>query len=709
MIKKYILIIAFICCGFGMQAQIRLTGEIADKNGKSIPGVSVDFGNGLIRVQSDNDGKFAFTYPDTLKNRPICFQSFGYKRKTMTLNKGQQTVRAVLLDSVYSLGTVLVSASRHGRFSDYSAQTYQMSAFDIVTNPAAMADIIGNMRVLPGVQTADNDGRLIIHGGSSDESQIYINDLIVSNPYLSPAKNVGVRSRFTPDLFSGTVLQSGGFNAEFGQALSGIVNLSTKERDQMTAKTDISVILPFMSGVTQIDQRSTYAYRASLDYSNQFLYDKITSGMYKSKKPYQSVNSDIFLTKEFSTDTKLTAQFNGNYGTGLYIYRNVDNVEIETGVKQAYVYGQMNFYHVFGNRLSLSAATNVIVDRFSREETQYKIASQNIWNHSKITLQYKSGKIVNRTGVESVFNPYRETYSLDVDYNRKVRNSLAAVYTDTKLFLTKNLTASAGIRCEYSMYLEKFNLAPRLYLAYRLNTENIFSVAAGDYFQLPSMDYLKVSDNIDFTSVRKATASYSYVRKDSKFQIDAYYKKYNDAVVYFQGQFIDNSGYGHGLGADVFWKSSFRTLEYWLTYSYNNTVKKYDDFPEAVAPPYAAPHSFNATLKYWIAPLKSLASLGYNITSGLPYYSDELPRTASGTTPFHSRLDISWSYLPKPWIIIHLGCRNVSGKKNIYGYEYSKITPGVRKEITAAYPRLFIAGIFITFSRSKTLNQLQSL
>jgi hypothetical protein len=536
--------------------------------------------------------------------------------------------------------------------------------------------------------------------------------LIVSNPYLSRAKNIGVRSRFTPDLFSGTVLQSGGFNAEFGQALSGVVNLSTKEREQMTAKTDISVILPFTAGVTQIDKKPSFAYRASADYSNQFLFDKIINGIYKGIKPYQSINMDMFLTKEFSTDTKLTAQFNGNYGAGLYSYRNVDDIQLENDVKQTYIYGQVNFYHTFDSKLSLSAAANMIVERSSGTEVQYendKSLTKNIWNHNKITLQYRSGKIVNRTGVEFIFNPYEETYTLDADYSRSVRNSLAGIYSDTKLFLNANLTASAGLRGEYSIYLKKFNFAPRLYLAYRLNTENILSVAAGDYFQLPSMDYLKISDNIDFTSVRKATASYSYVKKESKFQIDTYYKKYNDAIAYFTGQFIDNSGYGHGWGADVFWKNYFKTLEYWLTYSYNNTRKKYDSFSEAVVPPYVARHSFNITLKYWIAPLKSLAGLSYNITSGAPYYSDEFPRTVSGTTPFRSRSDISWSYLPKQWIVIHFGCQNVLNKKNIYGYEYSKISPGVRKEITAAYSRLFIVGVFITFSRSQTLNQLKSL
>jgi hypothetical protein len=85
---------------------------------------------------------------------------------------------------------------------------------------------------IKNVQANDNDGRLIIQGGGTDESQIYINDLIVANPYTLASKNNGVRSRFNSDLFEGIVLQSGGFNAEFGQALSGIVNLNTKEKEQ---------------------------------------------------------------------------------------------------------------------------------------------------------------------------------------------------------------------------------------------------------------------------------------------------------------------------------------------------------------------------------------------------------------------------------------------------------------------------------------------
>jgi hypothetical protein len=449
-----------------------------------------------------------------------------------------------------------------------------------------------------------------------------------------------------------------------------------------------------------------------VDYSNLFLTDKITGSAYRGIKPYQSIKSDIFATREFSPDTKMTAQLNGSYANGTYAHRDIDGAERENSLAQSYLYGQMNFYHAFGNRLSLSAAANLIVDGFSgtgMERADDTLSTQNIWSHSKITLQYRSYKIVNRAGMEFICNPYRETYTLYGDYRRSMQNNLASVYNDTKFFLSDNLAFSAGLRGEYSVRMRKFNVAPRLYMAYRLNDANIFSVAAGDYFQLPSQEYLKTTDNLDFTSARKLTTSYSYVERDSKFQIDAYYKKYDKVVTYSPEGYVDNSGDGYGYGANVFWKNSFHSLEYWATYSFNHTRKKYDDFSAAVAPPYAARHSFNLTLKYWIAALKSLPAASGYISSGRPYYSNDLPRTQLGETPHHSRVDISWSFLPAQWFVIHFGCQNVLGRKNVYGYEYSETTPGVRKAVTAANERFVFLGVFITLSRSKTLNQLKSL
>jgi hypothetical protein len=150
-------------------------------------------------------------------------------------------------------------------------------------------------------------------------------------------------------------------------------------------------------------------------------------------------------------------------------------------------------------------------------------------------------------------------------------------------------------------------------------------------------------------------------------------------------------------------------LEYWLTYSYNHTEKKYGRFSEQIAPEYVSPHSFNVVAKYWIAPLKSLLASSYNINSGTPYYNEVSPYNQLGNTPLRNRLDISWSYLPTSWIIVHCGVQNVLGYKNIYGYHYSKIHPGLRQEITSSSRHFIFLGVFITLSHDKKLNQLKTL
>ncbi|MDR0694510.1 MAG: hypothetical protein LBF81_04325, partial [Prevotellaceae bacterium] len=65
-------------------------------------------------------------------------------------------------------------------------------------------------------------------------------------------------------------------------------------------------------------------------------------------------------------------------------------------------------------------------------------------------------------------------------------------------------------------------------------------------------------------------------------------------------------------------------------------------------------------------------------------------------------------YLPADWIVVHFGCQNVLGYKNIYGYEYAK-SIGAKRAITSSDTRFIFLGAFFTFSKSKTVNELKNL
>ena len=76
-------------------------------------------------------------------------------------------------------------------------------------------------------------------------------------------------------------------------------------------------------------------------------------------------------------------------------------------------------------------------------------------------------------------------------------------------------------------------------------------------------------------------------------------------------------------------------------------------------------------------------------------------------------LSLSWSYLPKPNLIIHFACSNVLGRDNVFGYQYSQ-TPNAsgtyeRLPIRQTAPRFVFLGIFLTLSKDKNANQLNNL
>jgi hypothetical protein len=85
----------------------------------------------------------------------------------------------------------------------------------------------------------------------------------------------------------------------------------------------------------------------------------------------------------------------------------------------------------------------------------------------------------------------------------------------------------------------------------------------------------------------------------------------------------------------------------------------------------------------------------------------------SQRTPSYQDLSLNISYLPKNWLIIYASCTNLLGRDNIFGYQYSA-QPNANGEYLSRAVRqpashFVFLGVFITFSKNKTVNQLPNL
>jgi hypothetical protein len=114
-----------------------------------------------------------------------------------------------------------------------------------------------------------------------------------------------------------------------------------------------------------------------------------------------------------------------------------------------------------------------------------------------------------------------------------------------------------------------------------------------------------------------------------------------------------------------------------------------------------------------VSDIKTQFSGTFSFASPRTYNNPNTSEFNSGRTPAYVDLSLSISYLATQSIIVYGSVTNVLGRDNIFGYTYSSSTDNQGSYIglanTLPAPRFLFVGVFITFSKDATLNQLKSL
>jgi len=245
-------------------------------------------------------------------------------------------------------------------------------------------------------------------------------------------------------------------------------------------------------------------------------------------------------------------------------------------------------------------------------------------------------------------------------------------------------------------------------------------MAYGDFYQNPLNAVLQYDQNLSSEKTSHYIFNYQYLNNGKTFRAEAYYKNYDKLIKFdtqlpqFDSQFT-NEGFGYAAGLDIFWRDnkSIENLDYWVTYSYLDTERDFQNFPEAATPNFAPRHSFSLVTKYWMDDLKSQVGLSYQYGSGRPYDNPNTPEfLAEKTKSFHN-LSINWAYLIDQQKILYFSINNVLGFNNINNYQYANTlnVDGIfeRQTIRPAADSFFFVGFFWTLSSDGKSNQLDNL
>ncbi|HHB52518.1 MAG TPA: TonB-dependent receptor, partial [Saprospiraceae bacterium] len=237
---KKILFLFLLMSNTLLFGQINVTGTVLDLKSKAVIGASVYIENTYDGDFTDEEGKFNFSTDETGK-QVIVVSYISYKTKKISLDvNDMHNLTIKIKQEVNELNAVTITA---GTFeTGENSKTAVLDPIEVVTTAGAEAgDINSAIKTLPGIQTVGEDGRLFVRGGDASETKVFIDGMRVFKPYLTNNANMPTRSRFSSFLFKGVAFSLGGFSAEYGDALSGVLSMNTIDFPKQN-QTDISLM-----------------------------------------------------------------------------------------------------------------------------------------------------------------------------------------------------------------------------------------------------------------------------------------------------------------------------------------------------------------------------------------------------------------------------------------------------------------------------------
>ncbi|MHA7943766.1 TonB-dependent receptor [Formosa sp. 3Alg 14/1] len=700
-------------------AQTLISGRVTDAKQNPIAGANVYLEGSYDGGTSDASGTFSFKTIETgAQILIVSFISFETYRKAGDVSNFQD-VEIKLREDVNALDAVVLSA---GTFSaGDNSKVNALSSLDVVTTASALGDFVGALQTLPGTTTVAEDGRLFVRGGEANETQIFIDGIRVFTPYTPTASNVPTRGRYSPFLFDGITFSTGGYSAEYGQALSSVLLLNTIDEPEQN-KTDIGLMsVGGALGHTKKWEKSALSVNAS--YMNLGPYISLFSGRNDWEKPYQSFSGEAVFRKKMNkglfklytayelSDFELT-QEHIDYEDGVDYKLNNKNLYVNTSYQ-----GKLNAnWSVFAGGSYTNNKSDIHIESDEVDNLEHAM-------HAKVALKYRfNNRFKLNFGAEQLFSNFDESFKAfnTTSESYGFDNSISASFVEADMIFTKKLALKAGLRGEYSALFKTFDVAPRISLAYKVASKSQVSLAYGSFYQNPNNDILKFSQNIDSEESSHYLLNYQLNGDGRLFRAEAYFKDYRNLIKYdteyaSYNSVFTNNGSGYAKGFDLFFRDdkTLRNFDYWVSYSYLDTERDYLNYPIAAQPNFANSHNFSVVGKYWVDDWKSQIGFSYSLASGRTYTNPNETGFLNNKTKAYNNLSLNWAYLISPQKILYLSVNNVLDFKNVNGYQYAS-TPNSNgvynsRALTPASDQFFFVGFFWTISDNGTDNQLDNL
>lgn len=689
------------------QQKTIITGSVLNNSNEPLAYVNVFVINSYDGAMTDENGNFEFT-TELKDSIEIIASIVGYKKYNETFDitkiKGKP-IKIILTSETLQTSEVIVTASS---FSSDKEKGVIVTSMDVMTTPGGAADIFQSLKTLPGLTQVSESAELYVRGGDPYETLTLFDQASLNHPYTFESAYGGLFSNINTSSIDDIYFSSGGFSSKYGNALSGVLALESKDKpDVKNINLSFSLASAEINAGIPINNKLGFRFIGRQSFTGPIFWlnggkDDFTvvpvSRDFNSSLSYKYSHTGIIKIFGYAANDKegvnvklpgYTDQFTVNSNSNFINLQLkdifFDNVVIKSSLSRSYYNNDWN--------LGILDITREDIGLKSRTDLEYVVDNN---------LKFSTGFEVESRNAQFIGTIPKDDYDMRDDAEGEVINSSFDVtrfggyfeIEKSDLLGIDNLFAVAGIRTDLIQQLSLNWFDPRLNIGYKLNSNSSLSFGWGIFHQHPDPRlYSQTDGNPDLKSMRADhfIISYDYKFSDTdNFRIEAYYKDYSNLPLEDVAINYNNKGYGYAKGIDILFKGNVtRKLSGWISYGIIDTKRKWMDFENFTSSDFDITHNFTFIAKYDISPEFQIG-INYKYATGKPFtpvvssvyredmnvYEPIYGADNSNRYPDYNRLDIRFTYLTRlfeKWFtVFFVEGMNILDIKNIVDYSYNK-------------------------------------
>ena len=223
----------------GQNHKVRVYGYVIDSNNRGIEDVSVFFEGKNNGTSTNHNGYYdlSITLTDSVT---LVYSHLGYQTLRHTILPDQRVVQITVVMSVLvkELAEVNVTSIRR---QTSTMETIDPSKYKLMPNSSGSFESM--LIAFAGVSSTNElSSQYNVRGGNFDENIVYVNGTEVYRPLLIRAGQQEGLSFINSDMVGNVGFSSGGFNAEYGDKMSSVLDVRYKKPLSFEASASVSLL-----------------------------------------------------------------------------------------------------------------------------------------------------------------------------------------------------------------------------------------------------------------------------------------------------------------------------------------------------------------------------------------------------------------------------------------------------------------------------------